>query len=124
LQIYQFLKKLEEQYHYPKVKLQCALKFLDKNNCKVNPCDAGVLSFGARWDGLFLTSPWALLKSGVILDDDFKLGYLHQNKLSILLATEKAQMWQTKANNNFGHCKIFANIAGDTFAKRDDLYAV
>jgi len=52
------LRGLEAKLGTPKVKLQCALKYLDPDfESKENPCDAVSGSFGLMWDGTLLGSP-------------------------------------------------------------------
>jgi MoaA/NifB/PqqE/SkfB family radical SAM enzyme len=122
------LRTLEERYGYPKIRLQCALKYLENKNLMENPCDAGGTSFGLTADGTLLISPWAINRLGEPLNTDWVIGSLSKSKLSEILATEKYQEFLQNCNRNFGHCKIHAYIHAKEkkfmamFEARDPLY--
>ncbi|MCL2566526.1 MAG: hypothetical protein FWE18_00305 [Alphaproteobacteria bacterium] len=111
IKIIDTLKNMENQYSYPKIKLQCALKHLYPLDKEAdNPCDAVVSSFGLRWDGEFLGSPWAMKNSGNTLSSSWGLGNLYKEKLSNILRSQKVATFIEKEKQNFGHCKIFSYL--------------
>ena len=123
------LRKLECQYAIPKIKLQCALKFIDPDrNLKSNPCDMVVESFGLMSNGTLLASPWAINAFGKPLSDAWVLGNLAEQPLVHLLDTPKAKNLLKHCDDNFGHCKIQAymskKVKSDSamFEKIDPLY--
>lgn len=123
------LRKLEQKYVYPKVKLQCALKHLDNQNLSKNPCDAVVESFGLMWDGTLLASPWAINSNGKPLNEDWTLGNLAQESMKRIMTQDKVKAFIKNGNNNFGHCKILAYLNHEQprsqaaiFSKKDPLY--
>lgn len=122
------LRDLEAAYGTPEVTLQCALKHLE-GTTMVNPCDAVTSSLGLTWKGVLLVSPWATNRDGQPLSDDWVLGNLASDRLSNLLATEKALTMRRRANENYGHCKVFAYLHGSSsmpaerlFEKSDPMY--
>lgn len=105
------LRDLERRYKTPTVKLQCALRHLETNGTageQVNPCDFVRESFGLTPRGVLLASPWAINATGKPIDDAFVLGSLLDTPLSELLASDRVKEIRSRANENFGHCKIFA----------------
>lgn len=103
------LREMEAKYAYPVVKLQCALKFFDNHqNRQENPCDAVKESYGLMADGTLLSSPWAIGPTGKPLDDAWVLGNLATTHLSDILSGAKAIEYEARADDNFGHCKIFS----------------
>lgn len=102
------LRELEAQYGNPQLKLQCALRFFDNQNQAENPCDLVRESFGLMSNGTLLTSPWAVHEHGRPLDDAWVIGNLATTPLRDILSTEKAQEYERRLNENFGHCKIFS----------------
>jgi hypothetical protein len=96
----------------PKVKLQCALRHIaaDAGFAAVgkNPCDLVTESFGLMADGTLLASPWAIGPTGAPLDPSFVLGNLAESQFAQLRAGAVAKELARRANDNFGHCKIFA----------------
>ena len=124
------LRQMEAEFGGPKVKLQCALKFFDRQDMVENPCDLLRESFGLMADGTLLASPWAVGAHGKPLDDTWVLGNLATTSLADILQSEKAQKYAVHLNDNFGHCKIFAFINSKRenhleriFDKSDPLYA-
>ena len=65
-------KKMESELGKPKLKVQCALKYLDEVSNE-NPCDLFRESFAITPKGLFITSAWALGRNGEPLDDVLSL---------------------------------------------------
>lgn len=129
LKAIQLLRELEKEYGLPKVKLQCALKFLEPQNLKKNPCDMVVESFGLMADGTLLASPWAFNSVAKPLSNEWVLGNLVNNTMKEILGTNKAKHFIANADNNFGHCKIhayFSNPQDSTiiFKKADPLYSL
>ena len=104
------LRSLEREFRMPRVKLQCALRHLEGRpaNAPVNPCDFVRESFGLTPRGVLLASPWAINGHGEPLDDAFVLGNLVETPLSTLLASPRVAEIRARADENFGHCKIFA----------------
>lgn len=105
------LRDLEKRYKKPAVKLQCALRHLETDASftdQINPCDFVRESFGLTPRGILLASPWAINATGKPIDDTFVLGSLLETPLSQLLASDKVREIRARANENFGHCKIFA----------------
>ena len=126
----QLLRELEAQFGYPQVKLQCALRFFDSQAMRENPCDLLRESLGIMADGTLLTSAWAVGSSGKPLHDAWVLGNLALTPLSELLNSEKAQDYERRLDDNFGHCKIFAflhskreNPMDRMFDEADPLYS-
>jgi len=119
---------LENRLTYPKVKLQCALKHLDKNENTENPCDLMHHSFGITPKGMLLMSAWAVNSIGEPLDEAFVLGSLSEKSFEFLLTTDIAQEYLSQLDNNWGHCKIFAFLFSASkspkslFEKADPLY--
>lgn len=103
----QVLRELEAKYRKPRVKLQCALKAIEHNVWTENPCDLVRESFGLMWDGTLLASPWAI-GPHLPIADEWVLGNLATTPLKDILATEKAQEFERRRDENPGHCKIFA----------------
>jgi len=102
------LRKMEARLGTPKVKLQCALRFLENAHPAENPCDMFRESFGLTADGMLRASAWASGRANRPLDDAWVMGNLATTPLQEILATEKAQGLVTRLNENFGHCKVFA----------------
>lgn len=96
----------------PKVKLQCALRHLTATSgtetSGKNPCDLVTESFGLMADGTLLTSPWAVGPTGAPLHPSFVLGNLADSSFAQLRSAPAAKELSRRANENFGHCKIFA----------------
>lgn len=96
----------------PKVKLQCALRHLTaapgNDTSGKNPCDLVTESFGLMADGTLLTSPWAVGPTGAPLHPSFVLGNLADSPFEHLRSGPTAKELASRANENFGHCKIFA----------------
>ena len=102
------LREMEAELGSPAVKLQCALKFFDRQDMTANPCDLLHESFGLQADGTLLFSPWAVGPQGQPLSEEWVIGNLSERPLTDLLATEKAQAYRRRLDENFGHCKIFS----------------
>jgi MoaA/NifB/PqqE/SkfB family radical SAM enzyme len=118
----QVLRDMEAMYGFPTVKLQCALKFFDKQDMQENPCDLVRESFGLQANGTLLTSPWAVGAHSQALHDAWVLGNLSTTPLADLLATEKAQEYYRRQNENFGHCKIFAFLTSRRERPMDRIF--
>ncbi|MGR8922321.1 radical SAM protein [Rhizobium leguminosarum] len=127
------LRALEKQFGSPKVKLQCALRHIESHVASnaiagSNPCDFVRESFGLTSRGLLLASPWAINDRGGPMHPDFVIGSLLQTPLSLLLASEKVARIRERADENFGHCKIFSWMfstqqgIGRLFDKADPLF--
>lgn len=126
------LQQMERTHSGPIVKVQCAMKHLAKIRAGDggNPCDLVTESFGLMADGTFLASPWAIGGKGKPLAPEWVLGNLERHTLADILAGPKAQAFHARADENFGHCKIFAylnskkeNRFDRIFDKADPLYA-
>ncbi|KVC67685.1 hypothetical protein WI74_28005 [Burkholderia ubonensis] len=59
-------------------------------------------------DGTLLASPWAIGPTGQPLDPSWVIGNLAESTLAQLLRSRRAQAMMFRADENFGHCKIFA----------------
>ena len=116
------LRDRETMYGFPVVKLQCALKFFDKQSMQENPCDLVRESFGLQSNGTLLTSPWAVGAHGQALHDAWVLGNLSTTPLADLLTTEKAQEYYRRQNENFGHCKIFSFLTSTRERAMDRIF--
>lgn len=115
---------LESQYKYPKIKLQCALKFLDKRLHEKNPCDMATESFGLLPNGTLLASPWAIGPHGLPVDEMFILGNLVDTPMSEILASDNCRNFIKNADLNFGHCKMQSYFKGkDRQERRDRVFA-
>lgn len=120
-------KEFEQKIKGTKIKLQCALKYLEDNS-DINPCDLMRSSYGINWRGDLLISAWANGVNGKALSDDFILGNISKEKFSEIINSEKAKRYREKLDLNFGHCKIFAyqnslNKCEDAiFSNNDPLY--
>jgi hypothetical protein len=80
-------------------------------------------------DGTLLASPWAYNHKGRPLSDDWVLGNLAEDPLSVILNTAKVIQFNQHQNDNFGHCKVFAWLNGKSsmlserfFEQADPLY--
>ncbi len=124
------LREMELRYGSPRVKLQCALKYLDSGNLTENPCDMVAESFGLMADGTLLASPWAFNAHSKPLHESWVLGNLATTPLGAILDSPKVQTYFKRGNDNFGHCKIFSFIhsncpdpADRIFDPADPLYS-
>ena len=108
----ELLRNLEAKYLYPKVKLQCALKFLEPIKLAKNPCDMVTESFGLMADGTLLASPWAFNSVAKPISEQWVLGNLVNSSMKDILNTQKAQNFINRADENYGHCKIHAYFQG------------
>ena len=61
-------------------------------------------------DGRLLSSPWAIGSKGQPLDEFFVLGDLSNTRLSEILASRRVMDIRSRADENFGHYKIFAYL--------------
>ena len=135
LRAIQTLREAERTSAGPRIKLQCALRHLEHQagagEAQPNPCDLGTRSYGLMPNGTLLASPWAYNKSGKPLDPTWVLGNLARQPLRDILLTPKAQTIIRRADENRGHCKIFAaeasrqiNPLDRMFDSSDPLYAM
>ncbi|MGA7452948.1 MAG: SPASM domain-containing protein [Rhodoplanes sp.] len=108
------LRRLERKYGRPALSLQCALRHLETRGSAPghgegsNPCDLVTESFGLAPDGRLLSSPWAINGKGQPMHEFFVLGNLANTPLSDILASRRVIDIRSRADDNFGHCKIFA----------------
>lgn len=123
------IRDMEEKLGYPKVKLQCALKFFESKNHRENPCDLFRESFGLMANGTLLASSWAINSHGKPLNKEWILGNLATTPMTEILASKKAKAFEQRLDENFGHCKIFSFLNSareDTFDRifdtADPLY--
>lgn len=105
------LRELEDRFHGPTVKLQCALRALDGPS-DTNPCDAIDNSFGLMWDGTLLGSPWAINSHGRPIDAAWVLGNLSTTSLAEILEGDQVTRLRTRTAENHSHCKIFSWLNG------------
>lgn len=125
----ELLYSLEEKYKYPRIKLQCALKYLDpKYTLEKNPCDLVTESFGLMPNGILLASPWAIGSHGQPVSEFLVLGNLVTNSMKTILQSGKVKQFTSRANENFGHCKMQSFFSVEQkredmlFEKADPLY--
>lgn len=118
------LREMEARLGYPKLKLQCALRFFDNPGQSENPCDLMRVSFGLMPEGTLLASPWAYGLRGRPLDDVWVLGNLANDPLSKILSSEKAQYYRAHLNDNFGHCKVICWVNSPKLSPVDRLFDV
>lgn len=122
------LRDLERQYGSPTLKLQCALRHFEASTAPgsgglaLNPCDMVHESFGVTPDGTVLMSPWAINGRGRPLDPMFVLGNLAREPLSLILASPKVAEVRRRADENFGHCKIFTFLNSKLERPLDRLF--
>ncbi|CAM4376670.1 putative heme d1 biosynthesis radical SAM protein NirJ1 [Yersinia intermedia] len=116
------LKEMENKYHTPVVKLQCALRNIVPSDVDKNPCDMLSESFGITPDGKLLASPWAYSCGGKVLHDCWELGDIVQNRLEVLLSGDKAQRYYRRLEENKGHCKLFSFINSNKINPEDRLF--
>lgn len=120
-------RELETKYHGSKIKLQCALKHLDVKT-KENPCDLVRESFGINPNGILLTSIWATNSNGNPLDNNFVIGNLSKTTMNSLLNENLIKNYESRLNENYGHCKIFAFMFSEEktfdsiFSQSDPIY--
>lgn len=109
-----YLRELERIYQSPQLYLQCALRQLEQeiNSTSTikNPCDLVHKSFGLMPNGNLLSSPWAIDSKGRSLDEFFILGNLAKEPLSTILDNPRVLEIRARADENFGHCKVFSFI--------------
>lgn len=74
LRIIEKYREMEVRYKGPKVRLQCALKYLENKQLAENPCDLMRESFGINPMGQLLLSAWATNDSGSPLVTTLFLG--------------------------------------------------
>lgn len=107
------LRALELEFGRPVVKLQCALRHIDTGATSVsasnlNPCDMVRESFGLTPLGVLLASPWAINSKGWPSHPEFVLGSLLEEPLSAILTSDRVKVMRSRADENFGHCKVIA----------------
>lgn len=114
----------------PRVRLQCALRHLEGDGSGLNPCNAVTASFGIAPDGTLLRSAWAIDRRGKPLDPSWVLGNVAHTPLREILETPRVQEMRRRADENHGHCKVFAFLNGTSpdpadrfYEKSDPLYA-
>jgi MoaA/NifB/PqqE/SkfB family radical SAM enzyme len=121
------LRSLEAKWVAPVVGLQCALRHLEGQHLGArtpyeNPCDLVRESFGLTPKGILLASPWAINSHGEPLDEIFVLGNLAETPLSKILASARVREMRTRADENFGICKIFAYQHSKLASPMDRLF--
>ncbi len=125
------LRAAEQQMNGPRLRLQCALRHLDPPSpADGNPCDLARESFGLMADGTLLLSPWGTGINGKPIDDSFVVGKLSTTPFGTLLEHASVKHLTLHADNNFGHCKVFAFHQSDKsdpiermLASADPLYS-
>lgn len=130
LRLIEGYKKLEEIYTTPRVRLQCALKYVFPAQLSDNPCTFLSSSLGISDMGQLIASAWAYDQNGEIMSPEFILGDLRISDARDLISQERIQNLVSRKDENFGHCKIFAYLndkenqgADRLFAKTDPLYS-
>ncbi len=105
----ELFQKMEQEFRFPKVILQCALRCMYASYSET-PCKLYSESLGITAKGILLSCAWAIGPKGEPLDEIFVLGNLVNNSINELLTSEKGRSYERRLNENFGHCKIFAYI--------------
>jgi len=121
LEAIRHLRRLE-QTGGPRVRLQCALRHLEAAGSGVNPCNAVTESFGIAPDGTLLRSAWAIDRRGKPLDPTWVLGNVARTNLSEILDTPQVREMRARADENHGHCKVFAFLNGTSADPADRFY--
>jgi MoaA/NifB/PqqE/SkfB family radical SAM enzyme len=106
----------------PRIKLQCALRHLESTGGGPNPCNAVTESFGIAPDGTFLRSAWAIDRRGKPLDPSWVLGNIATTPLDRILDTPRVREMRARADENHGHCKVFAFLNGTSADPADRFY--
>jgi MoaA/NifB/PqqE/SkfB family radical SAM enzyme len=126
----EWLRRLELRYGRPRVTLQCALRHLEPNTESANPCNAVTTSFGIMPDGTLLRSAWAIEARGRPLHPSWVLGNVAEVPLDRILDAPHVAQMRERANENHGHCKVFAFINGRSrdpneryYERSDPLYS-
>ena len=116
------LRELEAWYGAPRVRLQCALRHLEGSSGGDNPCNAVTTSFGIAPDGTLLRSAWAIDRRGKPLDPSWVLGNVANTPLNQILDTPRVREMQERADENHGHCKVFAFLHGQSEDRAERFY--
>jgi len=117
------MRNLEAQYGLPRITLQCALRNLDPSmRLAINPCDAVRTSFGITPDGTLLRSAWAVNRVGAPLHPSWILGNVATMPLAAILDQASVQRMRERADENRGHCKVFAFLNGQESDPQDRFY--
>ncbi len=116
------LRELEVLHGRPKLRLQCALRHLEPDDGAENPCNAVTESFGIMPDGTLLRSAWAIDQLGKPLDPSWVLGNIAQLPLAHILDSDEVQAMRERADENFGHCKVFAFLNGRSDDPNERFY--
>jgi MoaA/NifB/PqqE/SkfB family radical SAM enzyme len=123
------LRELEMVHGQPRVRLQCALRHLEPDPNAGNPCNSVTESLGIMPDGTLLRSAWALDRRGKPLDPSWVLGNVAQVPLARLLDSDPVREMVERADENFGECKVFAFLNGQSrdpaerfYERADPLY--
>lgn len=116
------LRELEARLGKPRVKLQCAMKFFDRQDFTENPCDLLRESLGLMWDGTLLASPWAINAQGLPLGEEWVLGNLCSTPMHEILKSEKVRGYEERLDENFGHCKILASLSSTRAAPVERMF--
>jgi sulfatase maturation enzyme AslB (radical SAM superfamily) len=85
---------------------------------------------GITPDGTLLRSAWALDRRGKPLHPSWVLGNVADNTLEGILSSPRVRRMQVRADENHGHCKVFAFLNGRSaepserfYERADPLYA-
>jgi MoaA/NifB/PqqE/SkfB family radical SAM enzyme len=123
-------REMEARYGKPTLRLQCAMRGIDGPRSDVNPCDMVRESFGLRWDGTLLASPWAIDPKGDA-DEAWVLGNLASTPMSQIMASPKVQQIKARLDENAPHCKFIASrnstredAVDRMFDRSDPLYTL
>jgi MoaA/NifB/PqqE/SkfB family radical SAM enzyme len=117
------LRDLERRYDDgPRVQLQCALRHLAPTGGSDNPCNAVTTSFGITPDGTLLRSAWAIDRRGRPLHPSWILGNVADTSLARILSSSRVARMRERADENHGHCKVFAFLNGRSAEPADRFY--
>ena len=104
-------RELETILGTPRVFLQCALMSLNGTH-QGNSCDLGRNSLAIASDGTLIYSAWALDGAGQPIGPDWAIGNVATTSIDRLIQSEPFQEVVRRADENAGHCKVFAWLHG------------
>jgi len=122
-------RELEKKMLKPKVNIMCALKNLFPG-LNENPCGFLKNSSDITSNGLLIADAFAYNQYGKALHQDLVLGDLKKDKILNIYSQERVKKIISRADENFGHCKIFAYLSNKKmgiegfFSKSDPLYSI
>lgn len=116
------LRGLQRKHGGPQVRLQCALRHIEPEGSGENPCNAVTTSFGIAPDGTLLRSAWAVDPRGKPLDPSWVLGNVAKAPMDYILKSPRVVEMRERADENHGHCKVFAFLNGESADPEERFY--